>query len=195
MSKGMNEVLKFRRLSAVLLGAVLCWPASQACAEDASAVAGVTTDLKFGEFFTMPIGPRGLEPSAKLLALQGRQVRMLGYMARQDAADAAPGVILLTPLPVTLGDEDERYADDLPVTTVYVHWVAAPQSPALAYLPGLLALTGRLELGSQAEADGRRSSVRLLLDSASSVGLVNATAAISVSASAPISKSPTGLIQ
>lgn len=190
MSKGMNEVLKFRCLSAVMLGAVLCWPASQARAEDA-----VAADLKFGEFFTMPVGPRGLQPSAKLLALQGRPVRMLGYMARQDAADAVPGLILLTPLPVTLGDEDERYADDLPVTTVYVHWVASPQSPALAYLPGLLALTGRLELGSQAEADGRRSSVRLLLDNASSVGLVNATAATAVSASAPISKSPTGFIQ
>ena len=193
MSQGMNEVLNYRRLSAVLLGALLCWPASQARAEGA-----VAADLKFAEFFTMPVGPRGLQPSAKLLALQGRQVRMLGYMARQDAADALPGVILLTPLPVTLGDEDERYADDLPVTTVYVHLDAAPQSPALAYVPGLLSLTGRLELGSQAEADGRRSSVRLRLDSASSVGLVNATAATSVSASAPISKTPqssTGHVQ
>ncbi|MGS0755766.1 hypothetical protein ACVBEH_14485 [Roseateles sp. GG27B] len=172
MSKGMNEVLNCRRLSAVMLCALLCWPAFPARAEVA-----VATDLKFGEFFTMPVGPRGLEPSAKLLALQGRQVRMLGYMARQDAADALPGVILLTPLPVTLGDEDERYADDLPVTTVYVHLDAAPQSPVLAYLPGLLALTGRLELGSQAEADGRRSSVRLRLDSASSVLRVSAAAA------------------
>lgn len=172
MSLGMNEVLKFRSLSAVMLCALLCWPGAQACAADA-----VAADLKFGEFFTMPVGPRGLVPSAKLMALQGRQVRMLGYMARQDAADVLPGVILLTPLPVTLGDEDERYADDLPVTTVYVHLDAAPQSPALTYLPGLLALTGRLELGSQAEADGRRSSVRLRLDSASSVVLVNAAAA------------------
>jgi hypothetical protein len=181
MSKGMNEVLKFRCLSAVMLGAVLCWPAAPARAEVA-----VATDLKFGEFFTMPVGPRGLEPSVKLLALQGRQVRLLGYMARQDAADAAPGVILLTPLPVTLGDEDERFADDLPVTTVYVHLAASPQSPALTYVPGLLGLSGRLELGSQAEADGRRSSVRLRLDSASSVLLLAAAAA-----SNPISKSTT----
>jgi hypothetical protein len=184
MSQGMNEVLNYRRLSAVVLSAVLCWPASQAFAEDA-----VAADLKFGEFFTMPVGPRGLQPSAKLLALQGRQVRMLGYMARQDAADALPGVILLTPLPVTLGDEDERFADDLPVTTVYVHLDAAPPSPALAYLPGLLALTGRLELGSQAEADGRRSSVRLRLDGASSVLLLDAAAAAAVAASTPNSKS------
>ncbi len=189
MSQGMNEVLNYRRLSAVLLGAVLCWPASQVRAE-AAAAAAAAADLKFAEFFTMPVGPRGLQPSAKLLALQGRQVRMLGYMARQDAADALPGVILLTPLPVTLGDEDERYADDLPVTTVYVHLDAVPKSPALAYVPGLLALTGRLELGAQAEADGRRSSVRLRLDSASSVLLFDAAAA-----STSISKSTTGSTQ
>ena len=138
-------------------------------------------ELKFREFFTLPVGPRGLEPSARVLALQGQRVRLVGYMARQDAADAMPGVILLTPLPVTLGDEDERYADDLPASTVYAHFAAdfsaAAQAPAIPYLPGLLALSGRLELGSSPEADGRHSMLRLQLDRPSAAMLSHAAGA------------------
>jgi hypothetical protein len=37
------------------------------------------TDLKFSELFK-PIGPRGLEYSEKVRALDGKKVRILGYM-------------------------------------------------------------------------------------------------------------------
>jgi hypothetical protein len=118
------------------------------------------TELRFNEFYRLPIGPRGLEPSAKLLSLDGQSVRLVGY--RVPLAEAPPGLIILAPLPVSLGDEDESFADDLPASAVYVH---LPESSAAALPPsGLLRVSGRLQLGPQREADGRFSFVRLILE-------------------------------
>ncbi len=128
--------------------------------ELASAAAGVT-DLKFREFFKLPIGPRGLEPSEKLVSLVGKRVRLVGYMARQE--NPTPGFFVLSPLPVTLGDEDESLADDLPASVIYVH-AAASEGRPLPYYSGLLRLTGTLSLGAFEESDGRVSSVRMQLD-------------------------------
>ena len=117
-------------------------------------------ELKFGDMFKRPVGPRGLEPSAKLLALDGQRVRLVGYMARQAAELDVPGLMILVPLPVALGDEDESFADDLPASAAYIHLAGSPGA-LLPYQPGLLSLTGTLELGPRAEPDGRVSFVRL----------------------------------
>jgi hypothetical protein len=125
-----------------------------------SGAAAAQTDLRFNEFYRLPIGPRGLEPSHKLLSLEGQSVRMVGY--RVPLADAPPGLIILSPLPVSLGDEDESFADDLPASAVYVH---LPDSAAAALPPGgLVRVSGLLQLGRQREADGRISFVRLILE-------------------------------
>ncbi|MFT7325375.1 MAG: hypothetical protein ACI90C_000972 [Rhodoferax sp.] len=122
------------------------------------------TTLRFADFFKLPIGPRGLEASSKLLQLDEHKVRMVGYMARQDGETAVPGLFILTPLPVTLGDEDESFSDDLPATMLYVHLTAAEQQGYVQHMPGLLTVRGTLELGPKPEVDGRISFVRLRLD-------------------------------
>jgi hypothetical protein len=134
--------------------------------------AGVT-DLKFRELFKLPIGPRGLEPSEKLIGLNGKRVRMVGYMAKEE--DSAAGMFILSPLPVTMGDEDESFADDLPASAVFVHMESASNA-LIPYLPGLIKLTGTLQFGAQQEGDGRVSMVRLLLDPALAKEFVQETA-------------------
>lgn len=129
--------------------------------------AGVT-ELKFSEIYKLPVGPRGLEPSAKLLSLNGKQVRLLGYMAKQD--EATPGVFILSPLPVLMGHEDESFADDMPATSVFVHLHDARQING--YVPGLINLSGVLSVGEWHEADGRISYVRLQLDAVQSAQLL-----------------------
>ena len=129
-------------------------------------------DLKFREFFKMPIGPRGLEPSDKLLQLDGQSVRLVGFMARQD--DAIPGLFILSPLPVHMGDEDDSFSDDLPASAVFVRLSAEKQSTRLPYMPGLLALIGTLKIGAEEEPDGRVSVVRLLLSDPQSRALAEA---------------------
>ena len=122
--------------------------------------AGVTS-IKFGEFFRMPIGPLGLEPTEKLMALNGKRVRLVGYMVKEETPTA--GRFLLSPLPVSLGDEDESLSDDLPATAVSVRLQGA-RNRVTPYVGGLIQITGNLEVGAKDEADGRVSSVRLVLD-------------------------------
>ena len=119
------------------------------------------TELVFNEFFRQPIGPRGLEYTEKLRSLEGRRIRILGYMARQ--AKPVDRCFLLTPVPLTLNEIEYGYADDLPAATLHVF--TSPEAPATTpYTPGRLLLTGKLSVGNRLEADGRTSTVRLQLD-------------------------------
>jgi hypothetical protein len=115
--------------------------------------------LEFSEFFERPVGPRGLVFTAKLQKLNAKRVRILGYMVRRDAAPE--GSLILTPRPVLLHDIEYGLADDLPPSALYV---TVPEEREVPYTPGLLLLTGRLEIGNREEKDGRVSVVRLLLD-------------------------------
>ncbi|MCI0538071.1 MAG: hypothetical protein L0Z50_22875 [Verrucomicrobiales bacterium] len=124
------------------------------------APAGVT-DLKFNEIYKMPAGPQGLEYSEKLQALAGRKVRVVGYMVKQ--SQPMPWTLLLSPLPMKLHEKEYGFAEDLPPQTIHVFLQRNP-SPIVPFTPGLLLLTGRLELGSREEPDGRVSHVRLFLD-------------------------------
>lgn len=121
-----------------------------------------TTDLKFRDFFALPVGPKGLVPSARLLGLAGQRVRVVGYMARQEQPSV--GVLIVAPVPVVLGDEDESLSDDLPASSLYVHLADADRDRAVPWMPGLLSFSGVLRIGATSEADGRMSFVRLELD-------------------------------
>lgn len=123
--------------------------------------AGVT-ELKFRDVFRMPVGAKGLEPTEKLLALDGKRVRIVGYMVRQ--SPAPKGTFLLSPLPSALGDEDESLADDLPPTTLAVS-LDRSRDLALPMLPGLLAITGTLHVGMRTDAaTGRAMPAEIVLD-------------------------------
>lgn len=121
--------------------------------------AGVT-DLKFSEFYT-PVEGRGLAATPKLTSLNGKRVRILGYMVKRDEPPA--GVLLLAARPVQLHDREYGLADDLPPALAYVT-VPTMRGRTVPYTPGLLLLTGVLSVGSREEPDGRVSYVRLALD-------------------------------
>ena len=122
--------------------------------------AGVT-ELKFSEFFVSPIGDRGLTFTDKLRSLDGRRVRILGYMARQEQPMA--GMLLLASVPVQLNEKHYGLADDLPPATLYVS-VPSHRDQVVRHTPGLMLLTGTLSIGNREEADGRISAVRLKLE-------------------------------
>lgn len=139
------------------------------CAE-VKADKNIVTDLKFHEFFKTPVGPRGLEPTSKLQTLAGQRVRIIGYMVQNE--NPMPGVFAMTPLPVSIGDEDESLADDLPPSTLFVH--STEKHKIIPYRSGLIQLTGILELGSAEETDGHVSSIRLKLDAENTTLLLQA---------------------
>lgn len=119
------------------------------------------THLDFEQFFKKPVGPRGLELTDTLQSLNGRRVRLLGYMVRQE--QRTPGVFLLSPVPASTHESHYGLADDLPASTVHVS-VPTMKYQILPHTPGLMLLTGLLEVGNREEASGRISTVRLTLD-------------------------------
>jgi len=139
--------------------------------------------LGFAEFFQTPVGPRGLEITERLRALDGRRVRIFGYMVHEDPASCdacgvrtaggrpapswmesiVPGRMLLTPGPAAVSYSHYGLADDLPAQTLFVT-VPDKFGQRVAFTPGPMLLTGILSVGNKTEADGRISVVRLTLD-------------------------------
>ncbi len=119
-------------------------------------------ELRFRDIFQFPAGPRGLEPSAKVLALNGQRVRITGYMVAQQ--EPPMGRFFLTPRPLHMSEDADGDADDLPPNTVVVLMPAAEQQLALPHTPGLLQLTGTLLYGRHQLGDGRVVWLRLQLD-------------------------------
>lgn len=126
------------------------------------------TPLSLAEFFTHPVGPRGLEPGERLLALAGKRVELAGYLV-QHGGPAGP--LIVAPVPVVLGDEDESFADDLPASVAYLHPIDARTAEALQACHGAVRVRGRIDIGRAAEDDGRQSFVRLQVDAAQCAGI------------------------
>ena len=139
-------------------------PAALAVRKDLGPPPAGVTELKFREVFKLPVGPKGLEPTDKLSALDGKRVRLVGYMVRQDPPPK--GTFLLAPLPVQIGDEDESLADDLPPTALRVD-LGKSRDLAVPLLTGLIQVTGTLHVGMRADpATGRSTPAQLVLDAA-----------------------------
>ncbi len=118
------------------------------------------TDLAFSELFERATGP--LRPSGKLRSLHGRRVRLVGFMARME--DPPDGAFWLVPRPVEC-DESGGGSGDLPPDAVRVVVRSAAGRP-VPFVPGALAVAGVLQLGNAADAEGRVSALRLVLDRA-----------------------------
>jgi len=121
--------------------------------------------IKFSDLYKMPVGPEGLEPSERLFKLAEQRVSLLGYVVAE--SPSVPGRVILSPLPITMDEEDEGLADDLPPTVVFVHF--DPSNTVIKTLldqPSgtLLKIRGILSIGQQEEADGRVSSIRLTIE-------------------------------
>lgn len=126
-----------------------------------AAQAAAPVELRFTDFFVQPIGPRGLEPSARLLAAHGQTVQLTGFMVRREQPQA--GSFLLTPVPITMAEHADGEADDLPPSAVTVVLATGQRDRLVAFRPGPMTLTGRLEFGAAEDATGRVSWVRLHL--------------------------------
>ncbi len=117
------------------------------------------TPLKFQEIFVTPVGPKGMEYSAKAESLKGRKVRMDGFMVKHLNDD--PTLFMFCEIPTTHNSAEFMLADSLPVDLVHVVMDVRP-GDAPIYVPFPLTVLGTLELGTRQEKDGRVSSVRLI---------------------------------
>lgn len=132
--------------------------------------------LGFDEFFKMPVGRFGLEMSDKLKGLDGKKVRLRGFMVKEDRcrgghahnpADADKEVVkgrfMLSPAPVMVSYACFGTSDDLFPQTVFVRIPELANKP-VPYSSTPLELIGTLSVGPSQEPDDRISQVRLDLD-------------------------------
>lgn len=132
-------------------------------AEHAASVAAPEIPvLGWREIFKLPVGRRGLEPTDTLLRLRDQQVRVQGYMIKEE--EPVAGLFMLTPTPVAMAELADGPADYLPAATLFVRVTGAYEQKILGYRPGLWTVSGTLRLGAQHEPNGRVSYVRLILD-------------------------------
>jgi hypothetical protein len=123
---------------------------------------GSMPELQFKDFYKLPIGPKGLEMSERLLKQNGRSMQITGYMVQQEIA--TPGQFMLTPRPVQMSEHADGEADDLPATLVLVKLAPDQQDWAVPHARGLIQIRGVLTAGRQEARDGRVSWVQLQLN-------------------------------
>lgn len=107
-------------------------------------------EFRMTELFQHPVGPLGLEYKPEAKALDGRQVRVLGFMARTDWTDTS--VFLLAPHPIILHDREYAACDEIPSGSVLVKM---PPGEQASFTPGLLMLCGTLHT-QRVDAPGDR---------------------------------------
>jgi hypothetical protein len=120
------------------------------------------TDLPLSEVYVLPVGPKGLEPTPKLLSLNGKRVRLRGYMVHEEEPFA--GRFLLAPVAVSMAERADGPADDLPPATVYVHLPAFASQKLVKFSHRVISVEGRLDLGAKQETDDRISYLRLQME-------------------------------
>ena len=115
-------------------------------------------ELSFKEFFEGTNGE--LKPSRTLLQLNGKRVRLIGFMAQMETPPT--GAFYLCPRPITC-DEEGGGTADLPPESVFVI-VRSQTGKEVPFIPRAVEVTGILEVGNRQESDGRVSFIRLVLD-------------------------------
>jgi len=119
---------------------------------------GEAVSIEFREFFEADTSE--LKPSAKLLGLNGRRARLVGFMAQMEQPPS--GAFYLCPRPV-YADESGGGTAELPIGSVRVI-VRSANGKKIPFIARPIEVTGILEVGNQAEDDGTVSAVRLILD-------------------------------
>lgn len=160
MNKLVTWVTAFKKWRLLLLLCAMCGEAPAQATQTAAGDAPLV--LRFRDFYQSPVGPAGLQMSAALRAAHAQRVRLTGYMVAQEMP--LTGHFFLTPLPVTMSAHADGEADDLPPSTVLVQMPKPDSTLPVLTTPGLLQLTGRLQVGRFEMPDGRVVWLRLLLE-------------------------------
>ena len=137
------------------------WMGAAQPQEVATRVARQVTELRFRDFFRLPVGPTGLDISDTLRQADGQTVRLVGYMVQQESP--AAGRFMLAPRPVQMSEHADDEVEDLPPATVMVYLDPDQHDWAVPHVRGLVAVSGRLCVSRVEEQDGRVSWVRLQL--------------------------------
>jgi hypothetical protein len=108
--------------------------------------------LELRAFFKMPIGPKGLELSEKVLNASGQKVQLTGYMVKNELP--MPGVFILSPRPIQLSEHADGDANDLPASVCWVYLDDRQKNWIVPYVSGLLTFEGLFTFKRIEASDG-----------------------------------------
>ena len=116
------------------------------------------SEFSVDEVYVMPAGPKGLVFTSKTQGLNGKKVRMEGFMVKHYHDD--PAIFLFTAVPTVHNQVEYMLADSLPTSLMHVIMdVRAGDAPV--WKPQRITVMGTLETGAHQEVDGRVSHIRL----------------------------------
>jgi hypothetical protein len=146
----MNICLKSALLvfSAGFLGLTI---STQACSQ-VSQDANQAIPLELKGFFKMPVGPKGLEVSEKVLNASGQKVQLTGYMVKNELP--IPGAFILSPRPVQMSEHADGDANDLPASVCWVYLDDRQKNWIVPYISGLLTIEGQFTFKRIEASDG-----------------------------------------
>jgi len=101
-----------------------------------------------------------LKPSARVLSLEGRRVRIDGFTAQMEMPPQGAFWLCRTPV---FADEAGGGTADLPPERVLVT-LTSPATAEVAPIRGPIRVEGRLEVGRKVASDGTLSHFRIVLD-------------------------------
>src|SRR5262245_33698937 len=113
--------------------------------------------IAFEEFYAF--GPRAPQPTAKLLGLNGKRVKLMGFMVQMERGPL--GGFYLAPYPAFC-DESGGGRGGLPPPSVLVLLEGA-RGKEVAFVDGVLEVTGILDVGNKAGEDGEAATIRLFV--------------------------------
>ena len=113
--------------------------------------------LSFSEFFEA--STQSLKPSAKLKSFNNKRVRLTGFMAQME--NELESSFFLVPRPVFCDEEGGGNADIPPEAVLVI--VPFRLKQRIPFIPGLLEVSGILEIGNREENE-RVSSIRLIME-------------------------------
>lgn len=108
--------------------------------------------LELQAFFKLPIGPKGLEVSDKVLKASGQKVQLTGYMVKSEVP--TPGVFMLAPRPVQMSEHADGDANDLPASVCWVYLDDRQKNWVVPHVPGRLTVEGQFTFKRIEAADG-----------------------------------------
>jgi hypothetical protein len=110
------------------------------------------TPLELQAFYKMPIGPKGLEVTDKVLQASGQKVRITGFMVKSESP--TPGAFILTPRPVQMSEHADGDANDLPASMCLVYLDSSQKSWLVPHIPGPVTVEGLFTFKRSEAADG-----------------------------------------
>jgi hypothetical protein len=108
--------------------------------------------LEFQSFFKMPLGPKGLEVTDKVVQANGRFVRLQGFMVKNEIP--VRGSFILSPRPVQLSEHADGDANDLPASACWIYLDSSQKDWIVPHISGPLTVEGIFNFKRMEAPDG-----------------------------------------